>query len=95
MRTSHSDRQVIRTLRAIGLQDLEIRRHTNRSGVSTGLRIITVYDWDPWQHPPIPEIAACLPRNYALEVVFEPVDPDATWMPQRQSDPWSAPRVWR
>ena len=91
----HSDQQILEALRRIGLHDLEIRRHVNRSGAWTGLRIVTVYGWDPWQHPSISEIAASLPRSYALETIFEQLDPDAVWLPSRHPDPWSASRVWR
>ena len=85
-----SDEGIIDMLWGLGLREMEIRHHANGYGSPTGVRIVSVRDWDLREHPPISEIAGLLPTDCALEVVFEPADLDAVWTPPHQPDPWSA-----
>ena len=90
MTRSNSDESITEVLRAMGLMRTEVRQYSNRLGTPTGLKVVSIHDWDHRQHPPISEIARRLPANWAVEIVLEPVGPDATWMPRRHPDPWSA-----
>ena len=85
-----SDAGIIDMLWGLGLKEMEVRHHANGYGSPTGVRIVSVRDWDQREHPPVSKIAELLPTNCALEVVFESADLDAVWTPPHQPDPWSA-----
>ena len=83
---------IIRMLRGMGLEEVEVRHPVNRYGIPTGLRIVSIRGWDHRRHLPISAIADCLPSRCALELVFDEPDPEAVWMllpPQPSS--WTAP----
>jgi len=90
VKRTNSDESIIDMLWGLGLREMEIRHHANGYGSPTGVRIVSVRDWDQREHPPVSKIAELLPTNCALEVVFESADLDAVWMPPGQPDPWSA-----